>query len=217
MPRSGGSPSTAIVPSARCKPASARSNVVFPAPLRPTIATTSPPCAQKSRLCSTSVSSRRTLKPRTSSVKGARFCAGGGIARAVSGGVVGEVRCSVRNPGSSSNHSRRCSHATIAVPCAANPASAAVRSAAASPSSIENGSSSTNTAGRRLIMLASANRCCSPPERLRGSRLRSAANPNCARTSSSRVAISARAKPRFSSPKMSSFSVVVASICAAGF
>jgi len=48
-------------------------------------------------------------------------------------------------------------------------------------------------------------------------RRRNAASPKRASASSNRTSISARGRPRFSRPKITSFSTVVASSCAAGF
>ena len=102
-----------------------------------------------------------------------------------------------RTVGSSSAH-------RIADPARARSASSPATAAVPAGSSCAVGSSRTRTDVPIATMLAIATRCCSPPDRLNGSRPARWAMPSRSRVWSIRASISARGTARFSSPNASS-------------
>ncbi len=97
-----------------------------------------------------------------------------------------------------------CSTHRIAVPARASSSSSPATERVPAGSSCAVGSSRTRTVVPIATMLAMATRCCSPPDRANGSRSARWPIPSRSSVASIRPSISARGKPRFSSPNASS-------------
>ena len=207
-------------------PAMVRSSVVFPPPLGPTRATTSPSCPSRAdpfedgraRRTGRDVAPARHAIVEGPAARPPRLPVPSTMRRVppVAPSAMFPPSTAITRPLSEPSWSMRCSATTTAVPDRASAARMATSERAPSSSSWESGSSSTSRRGRIARTPASARRWRSPPESVATARPRRCAMPARSSASPTRRSIAAGAMAMFSSPNATSRSTVGYTDCNSG-